>query len=60
MRATKGYILTIFGPDEENTTEEQEVNEALQGRALGDAEDLINDHLPDGFQAKISEAQLLR
>ena len=61
MRAFKGYMLTILGPDEpDEETYAQEVNDILAGRALGDAEDIINDQLPEGFQAKISEAQVLR
>lgn len=61
MKALKGYILTIFGPDEPDEVYVHELeNNVLTGRALGDAEDVINDQLPEGFQAKISEASLLR
>lgn len=60
MRALKGYILTILGPDGEEEQMEQEVRDALEGRALGDAEDAINDQLPDGYSARIDEASLVR
>lgn len=64
MRALKGYMLTILGPDEPEEEKEEtydnEVEGILTGRVLSDAEDVINDHLPDGYQAKFSEAALVR
>ena len=61
MKAHTGYILTIFGPDESTEeTYDKEVASILQGRVLGDAEDVINDALPEGYEAKISEASLIR
>ncbi len=60
VKATNGFIVTIIGPDEPNEEEAKEVEDILAGRVLGDAEDLINDQLPEGWQAKISEATLVR
>lgn len=61
MKALRGYMLTILGPDDQDEESmEQEVKDALKGRALLDAEDTINDHLPDGYRAKISEAAFVR
>lgn len=61
MKALKGYMLTILGPDDQDGENmEQEVKDALAGRALLDAEDVINDHLPDGYSTRINEASLLR
>lgn len=60
MKAINGFFIVISGPDDPNETLVQEVEEILSGRVLGDAEDILNDALPDGYQAKITEAKLLR
>lgn len=60
VKATNGFIITISGPDDPDEADVQEVEDTLAGRVLGDAEDLINDQLPEGWQAKISEATLVR
>lgn len=61
MRAVKGYMLTILGPDvSEYESYDMESNSILSGRVLGDAEDVINDALPEGYEARITEAMVAR
>lgn len=55
----KRYSLRIEGPDstpaEDWRAIDEEVLGILTGRCLIDAIDAINDHLPDGYYAKIDE-----
>ena len=61
MRALKGYIITILAPNvPEEESYDMEVKDILAGRVLGDVEDILNDALPEGYQAKIDEASLVR
>jgi len=60
MKAISGWILTILGPDEPDGETYAEVNDILTGRILGDAEDVINDQLPEGYSARVDEASLVR
>jgi hypothetical protein len=56
MKALKGYMLTVLGPEKD----EKDVEVVLSGRVLGDAEDVINDALPEGYEARITEAMVVR
>ena len=60
----KKYVLRIEGPDstpaEEGSAEDwretdMEVLDILTGRCLLDAQDAVNDHLPDGYYCKIED-----
>jgi hypothetical protein len=65
----KTYTLTVSGPDsypaEEGSAEkwaheEKVVARILAGRVLADAEDVVNDALPEGWAARIEEWDLER
>ena len=60
MKAVKGYMLTILAPDEREEEDENGMEVVLTGRVLGDAEDVINDALPIGYEARITEATVVR
>lgn len=59
-RHTHTFTIRVMGPDireeqpaSEVDAEYREVEEILKGRVLGDAEDIINDALPDEWYAKV-------
>ncbi len=56
MPRAVSYILRIEGPSYGGIR--ADVAEILTGRVLGDAEDIINDALPEGFYCKIDEVHL--
>lgn len=58
MTIHRTYSLTISGPEEavqDPGMETRMVNRILEGRVLRDAEDVLNDALPDDWHAKIRE-----
>lgn len=58
MTTHRTYALTIHGPEEQVQDPgigTRMVDEILGGRALRDAEDAINDQLPEEWHAKIRE-----
>lgn len=50
------YMLRVMGDDEEASDDENQRVADEFSQCLGDVEDIANDHLPDGYYAKIDNS----